>query len=68
MIIPHRHPLIVVRYDTDLLQGGRKSSAQVDKFLPWIRVENGRNQNANFVCINAEGSRKTSQGLFELSL
>ena len=68
MIVPRRHPLIVVRYDTDLLQGGRESSAWVDTFLPWIRVENGRNQNANFVCINAEGSRKTSQGSFELSL
>ena len=53
MVVPRRHPRIVVQYDAD---------------IPRIRVENGRNQKANFVCNNAEGSRKTSQGSFKLSL
>ena len=44
--------------DANFLCGGRGSSV-------WIRVENGGNQKANFVRNNAEGSRNTSQGLFE---
>ena len=39
MVVPHRHPRIVVRYDAD---------------LPRIRVENGGKQKGNFVCNNAE--------------
>ena len=41
-----------VRNDADLPQGGRRSSAQADMNFPQIRVENGRNQKANFVCNN----------------
>ena len=38
-----------MRYDVDLLQGGRGSSAQADTNLLRLCVENGRNQKANFV-------------------
>ena len=46
----------------------RGSSAQADTIFPRIRVENGGKQKANFVRNNAEGSRKTPQGSFKLSL
>ena len=68
MVVLRRHLQIVVRYDVGLPQGSRGSSTQTDTNLPQIRVENGGNQKANFVCNNDEGSRKTSQGSFELSL
>ena len=61
MLVPRGHPWIVVRNDTDLLHGYRGFSVR-------IRVENGGNQKANFVCNNTEGLRNTSQGSFELSL
>ena len=44
--------------DVDYPQGGRGSSVRSDMKLQQIRVENGRNQNANFMHNNAEGSRK----------
>ena len=65
VVVLRRHPQIVVRYDVDLLQGGSRSSLQVDMSLPRIRVKNGVKQKANCVHNNAEGSRKTSQGSFE---
>ena len=69
MVVPLGNPWIVVWNDVDLLQGSRGSSAQADMNFPRIRVENGRNQKANFVRNNnAEESRKTSQGSFKLSL
>ena len=58
MVIPCRHPRIVVRYDAAAL----RISVWADMNLPRIRVENGGNLKANFVHNNAEGSRKTSQG------
>ena len=69
MVVPRRHLRIVVWNDADLPRrrtqifhaGGRGSSVQ-------NQVENGRNQKANFVCNNTEGSRNTSQGSLELSL
>ena len=67
VVVPHRHPQIVVRYDADLPQASCGSSARADTNLPQIRVENGRNQKANFVRNKAEESRKALQGLFELS-
>ena len=68
VVVPHRHPRIVVRYDVDLLQGGCRSSARADTNLLRIRVQKGGNQKANFVLNNAEGLRQTSQGSFQLSL
>ena len=68
MVVPHRHPWIVVWYDADLWKDGRGSSARADTNLLRIWVENGRSQKANFVLNNAEGSRNTSQESFELSL
>ena len=60
-------PQIVVQNDADLPQGGCGSSTQVAANFP--RIENDGNQKANFMRNNnAEGSRKTSQGSFELSL
>ena len=61
LVVPRRHPRIVVRYDVDLPQGGCGSSAREDTNLVRIWVENGENQKANFVCNNAEGLKKTSQ-------
>ena len=49
MVVPRGHTQIVVRNNTDLLQGGCRSSARADKKFPQIRVENGGNQKANFV-------------------
>ena len=63
MVVPRGHPRIVVRNDADLPQGGRGSSAQVDMNFLRMRVENGRT-----CAIAIQGSRKTSQGSFELSL
>ena len=69
MVVPRRHPRIVVRNEADLLQGGHGSSTRADTNIPWIRVENGGNQKANFMHNNnVKGSRKTLQGSFELSL
>ena len=68
MVVPCRHPWIVVRYNANLPQGGHGSSARADVNLPQIRVENSGNQKANFVRNNAERLRQTSQGPFELSL
>ena len=68
MVVLRRHTRIVVRHDADLSQGGCGSSVGADMNLLQIWVENGSNQKVNFVCNNAEGSRKTSQGSFELSL
>ena len=58
MVVSYRHPQIVVRYYTDLLQGGCGSSARADMNLLRIQVENGGNQKANFVRNNAEESRR----------
>ena len=63
MVVPHRHPRIVVRNDVNLLQGGRGSSAWAIMNLPRIRVEYDRNQKGNFVRNNVKGSKKTSQRL-----
>ena len=76
MVVLRWHPQIVVRNDADLLQGCLGSSTRADTDFPcWqcgssaqIRVENGGNQKANFVRNNDEGSGKTSQGSFKLSL
>ena len=68
MVVPRRHPRIVVQYNADLPQGGREYSARMGTNLPQIQVEKGGNQKANFVRNNAEGLRKTLQGSFELSL
>ena len=38
-----------MRNNTDLPQGGCRSSAWADTNFPQIRVENGGNQKANFV-------------------
>ena len=61
MVVLHRHPWKVVQFDADLMRGRMQVS------LVYL-VENGGNQKANIVRNNAEGSRKTSQGFFELSL
>ena len=61
MVVPCRHPRIVVWYDADLPQSGCGSSAWADTNLPRICVENGGNLKANFMLNNAEGLRKTSQ-------
>ena len=65
MVVLCRHLQIVVqifRTGTRLFHAhGHGSSVQ-------SRVENGRNQKANFMLNNAEGSRNTLQGSFELSL
>ena len=68
MVVSRRHPQIVVWSDVDFPQGGCGSFVRADTNLLCIRVENGVNQKANFLRNNAEGSRKTSQGSFELSL
>ena len=68
VVVPHRHPQIVVRYDADLPQAGCGSSPRADTNLPRVRVENGGNQKANFVCNKAEESRKTWEGSFKWSL
>ena len=52
MVVPRGHLRIVVQNNADLLQGGRGSSVRVDTNFPLIRVENGGNQMANFVCNN----------------
>ena len=57
VVVPHRHPQIVVSYDADL--------PRADTNLPRVRVENGGNQKANFVCNKAEESRKTWEGSFK---
>ena len=59
-MVSRGHPRIVVWSDADLPHSGCGSSVR-------IRVENGRDQKANFLRSNAEGLRKTSQGSFELS-
>ena len=51
MVVPRRHPRIVLN-DADLPQGGHGSSARAYTNFPRIRVENGGNQKANFVCNN----------------
>ena len=54
VVVPRRYPWIVRRNDTDLLQGSCRSSARAYMNFPRIRVENGRNQKANFMrTINA---------------
>ena len=69
VVVPRGNPRMVVWNDMDLPQGGCESSARANTNFPQIRVENGRNQKAIFVCNkNAEESRKTSQVSFELSL
>ena len=69
VVVLRGNPRIVVWNDVDLPQGGCESSVRANTNFPRIRVENGRNQKAIFVCNkNAEESRKTSQGSFELSL
>ena len=68
MVVPCGHPQIVVRNEADLPQVGRRSSARVDTNFLRIRVENGGNQNANFMHNNAERLRETSQASFKLSL
>ena len=59
-MVSRGHLRIVVWSDVDLPHNGRGSSVRI-----W--VENGGDQKANFLRSNAEGSRKTSQGSFELS-
>ena len=68
MVLPRRHPRIIVQSDMDFPQGGRGSSTRVDTDLQQIQVEISRNQKANFVRNTAEGSRKTLQGSFKISL
>ena len=59
MVVLRRHLRIVVRYDADLPQGDHRYSARADMNVPQIRVENGRNQKANFMRNNAEGCMHT---------
>ena len=79
MVVPPGHPRIDVRNDADLphgCRGFRHGRTRIfragGRDLPRrpvrIQVENSRNQKANFVHNNAEGSRNTSQGSLELSL
>ena len=49
MVVPHGHSRTVVRNDVDLPQSGRGSSARANTNFPRIRVENSRNQKANFM-------------------
>ena len=52
MVVPRRHPRIVVLNEADLPQGSQGSSARAYTNFSRIRVENGGNQKANFVCNN----------------
>ena len=57
-----------VRTPVDSCAEQRVSIAWADMNFLRIRVENGRNQKANFVCNNnGERSRKTSEGSSKLS-
>ena len=76
MVVLRRHLRIVVQSNTDLPYGwtwifhagGRGSSAQTDTdLLCGFGLKMAENQKANFVHNNAEGKRKTSQGLFASS-
>ena len=48
-VVPRGHPWIVVRNNVDLPQGNCGSATRADTNVPWIQVENGGNQKANFV-------------------
>ena len=62
MVVPHGHPRIAVQYDADLPQGQTR-------ILRGFGLKMAETRWLNFVCNNdAEGSRKTSQESFELSL
>ena len=58
MIVPRRHPRIVVWSNENYPQGGHGSSARADIHLLQIWVENGGNQKANFVHNDSEGIEK----------
>ena len=84
MVVPRGMTRIFRTGAAELPRGRRGFSVQAGADLPCgrarifrtdghessvrIRFENGGNQKANFVRNNAEGSRNTPQGLFEISL
>ena len=68
MVVLHRHPRIVVQNDADLPQGSRESSARADTNFSWIQVEMAETRRRTLCATTMQGSRKTSQGSFELSL
>ena len=57
-----------VRNDADLPQGGRRSSGREDMNFPQIRVEMAETRRQTSCATTMEGSKKTSQGSFKLSL